>query len=197
MTGCILCVLNLNVLHAIHRKNNMSAICGACGPSLATFWTFEMGHEESCLSSGDRSHTSLSVVCEDGFVRIGGALLGQRAGWRGELFHFLQLQYTFLIVVRIGCEVKELLFSLVCQVDSIWIIIRSKRPNPTSDPGSGSSRQPSARYSTITFVTAFHISDGWSVCRWAPPTRRHRSSVEAPGDALPGYHRAWMGLLSV
>lgn len=117
-------------------------------------------------------------ICED----RGLLFSGQRAGWRSKSFYFLLkidvpgYNYcTSLNCVRIVCEVEELLFSPVCQVDSIWIIIRSKRPavfyplwaNLTSDPWGGSSRQPSARYSTITFLTAFHISDGWSVCRQA------------------------------
>lgn len=61
-------------------------------------------------------------------------------------------------------------------MDPIWVIIRSKRPsafhglraNLTPDLRGGGSRQFSPRYSAIRLLTAFHMADGWGVCRQAP-----------------------------
>lgn len=166
-----------------------------------------MGHEESGVFSSREHwpHIRHSMVCKNGFVRqvyvYGGVvLLGQKIGLRIESFYFLfksdVLGYSYctsLIWVRIDCEVEKLLFSLLCQVDSIWIIIRSQKPvvfyplwaNLTSDLWGGSSHLPSARYSTVTFLTAFHISDGWSVSRQAgwPKHYRQHHYKESPGDA--------------
>lgn len=127
--------------------------------SLPTFWTCEMRHEESGIWALDRQHwpqTSLSVVCKDRCVRTGECSSGSAGRLEKWViaFPFDVLGYNYcmpLMWVSIGCQVEQLLFSPVCQVDSIWIIIRSKRPfvfhrlwaNVTSDLWGGSSRQPS------------------------------------------------------
>lgn len=187
---------SLETKHAIYRTNrtNWSVV-------VYPHRTCEMGREDSGISALGRQRwprTSLNVVCNNGFV--GTEKCSSRSAGRLEewiiSFPFQNwcawdaMTVRFLIWVSIGCQVGALLFAPVRQVDSIWIIIRSKRPsvfhphwaNLTSDLRGGSSRQPSPRYSAITFLTAFHISDGWSVCRQAALTRR---SKEAPGDALP------------
>lgn len=85
------------------------------------------------------------------------------------------------------------LFCSDCQVDSIWIVIRSERPavfhlfrsNFTSDPRGGS-------IPALSSPVNHHICDRLSYLRWmeclqaGSTTRRHRRRKEAPEEALLG-----------
>lgn len=169
--------------------------------SLPTFWTCEMRHEESGIWALDRQHwpqTSLSVVCKDRCVRTGECSSGSAGRLEKWViaFPFDVLGYNYcmpLMWVSIGCQVEQLLFSPVCQggfnLDNyqvkealcispslsqchLWPLRWQQSPALTYYYS----------YSTITFLTAFHISDGWGVCRQAtrPDAAKRPSGTHCP-----------------
>lgn len=207
LTGWILGVSNQILLRNARKvpvRKNMHSTerTELRGLSPATFWTCEMGHEESGISALDRQHwpqTSLSVVCKDRFVRTGECSSGSAGRLEKWIIAFpfdvLGHNYwMFLIWVSIGCQVEQLLFSPVCQVDSIWIIIRSKRPLCISPSLSQSHLWPPRwqQSPALTSLLNHHISDSLSYQRWMECLQtgnQTRSSQEALRDALPNATR--------
>lgn len=163
-----------------------STTCQPCAVykalSLDNFWICEIG---TWNWDSDDLTPCLRMVRKDGYKSTGQSSSGSvyiDGGVNHSIFFSfqnvcagIQLLYASNLSPKKSCEVEQSLFSVVCQVESIWIIMRSKRSsvfhplwaNLTSDPRGGSSRQPAAHYSTITFLTAFHIGNRWSVCRQA------------------------------
>ena len=186
----------------MYWKNYISAVCGAWGLWPTTFWTCEIGHEEigiSAINTRRWSPTSLSVVCQVGFVRARGCCAGSAgrmekrivpfafqnwcAGWDTISVRLYNLGQNTLRGGRViilpalpggfnldNYQVREALcVSPTLSQSHLWPLRWQQSP-------------ASAHYSTITFLTAFHISDGWSVCRQAALTRRRK---EAPGTHCP------------
>lgn len=111
--------------------------------------------------------------CKDRFVRTGdcsSGSAGRLERWIIPfLFDVLGDDYCIsLIWGSISCQVEPLIFSPVCQVDSIWIIIRSKRPLCISPFLSQGHLWPPRwlQSPALTSLLNHHISDSLSYQRW-------------------------------
>lgn len=204
LTGWILGVLNQVLLGNARtnpiRKNMQSAERTELkGLLLAPSWTCEIGHEESGISALDRQRwpqTSLSVDCKDRFVRTGDCSSGSAGRLEKWIIPFLfdglgDNYCISLILGSISCQVEPLIFSPVCQVDSIWIIIRSKRPLCVSLFLSQRHLWPLRwqQSPALTSLLNHHISDSLSYQRWMEclqTGKQTRHKQEALWEAMPG-----------
>lgn len=187
--------------HTIYWKTT-SDLCVTRGLLLATFWTCEMGHEESGISAPDRHRRPQAsfVVCKDRFVRTGECSSGSVGRLEKWITPFpsqnwcagIQLLYVSnlgqhrlpggRVIILPGLSGGFNLDNY--QVKEALCI----------SPALGQSHLWPPRWQQLPALSSLlnhHISDSLSYQRWTEClqtdslTRRCRRSKEAPGDAQP------------